>query len=181
MKKTLPENFILEFDIVTDEFSVRTGGSVQLKLSSYPTNAEGRVVPNSKGTVLQWQIKAGNESDYNNNNFSGESKPVINSTIAGYEGNYNQVYGLREFTNKKTMVHATVKVSNGQAVFFINGKQVASSKDFKQDYCTDCKCKGLPPNTLFRSLSFTNTTQSWRPDGKQDVNVYISNIKITKE
>jgi hypothetical protein len=181
LKKPLPENFTLEFDVATDEFNARTGGALKLSLSSYPVNAEGWVVPNSKGTLMEWHIVSGNEADNNNNNFRGEAKPVINSTIAGYDGNYSFTYALREFTNKKTVLHAVVKIKNGQAVFFINGKQIAESKDFKQDYCKECICKGIPANTLFRTISFTNTTQSWRPDGKQDVNVYISNIKITKD
>jgi hypothetical protein len=182
LKKTLPENFTLEFDVVTDEFSVRTGGSVKLSLSSYPTNAEGFVTPNSKGTTLEWQITAGNEADFNNNNYHGESKPSINSTIAGYEGSYNYTYSSGEFTNKKTSLHATIKVNNGQAIFFINGKEIVASKDFKQDYCRDCVCKGIPPGTTFRKITFANTTQNWSPDGKSDqVNVYISNIKITKD
>lgn len=182
LKKTLPENFILEFDVATDEFTVRTGGAVKLILSSYPITADGLAVANSKGTLLEWQITAGNEADLNNNNYNGNSKPVINSTVAGYEGSYNYTYSPREFTNKKTSLHATVKVKNGQATFFINDKEIAVSKDFKQDYCKDCICKEIPPNTLFRKLSFTNTTQNWSPDGKSNaVNVYISNIKITKE
>lgn len=182
LKKSLPENFTLEFDIATDEFSVRTGGSVKLSLSSYPTTPEGWVVPNSKGTVLEWQITAGNEADYNNNNYRGEAKPTINSTIAGYDGSYNYTYSLREFTNKKTSLHATVIVKNGQATFFLNDKQVAVSKDFKQDYCKGCVCKGIPPNTTFRKISFTNTTQNWSPDGKSnEVHVYVSNVRITKE
>ena len=182
LKNPLPENFTLEFDVVTDEFTVRTGGSVKLSLSSYPTTPEGSVVSNSKGTLVEWQITAGNEADYTNNNYSGEARPVINSTVAGYEGSYNSTYVPREFTNKKTVLHASVSIKNGQAVFFINGKQVAVSKDFKQDYCKDCVCKGIPPNTSFRKISFTNMTQNWSPDGKSNaVNVYISNIKIIKE
>ena len=182
LKKNLSENFTLEFDVATDEFSFRTGGFVRLGLSSYPMNAKGYVIPNSKGTEIEWSIEAGNEDDYNNNNYRGQSKPVIKSTMAGYEGNYNIEYSLREFTNKKTGIHATVKVKNGQASFFINGKQIGLSNNFKQDYCNDCVCKGVPPKTTFRRISFTNTTQNWSPDGKSnEVHVYISNVKITEE
>ena len=182
LKKSLPENFTLEFDVATDEFNFRTGGAVKLSLSSYPTTPEGLVIQNSKGTVLEWQIMAGNEADYSNNNYSGEAKPVINSTVSGYEGSYNYSYAIKEFTNRKASLHAMLTVKSGQAAFFINGKQIAASKDFKQDYCKDCICKGLPPNTAFRKITFTNTTQNWSPDGKSnEVHVYISNIKITKE
>lgn len=181
LNKALPENFSLDFDVVTDAFDARTGGAVKLQLSSYPVNAEGRVVAGSKGSSISWLLEAGNEADYSNNNYRGRSMPVIGSTIPGFEGDYNLPVELRVFTNKKSRLHATMVVKNGQAQFFINGKLIAASGNFKKDYCNDCVCKGIPPSTFFRNLSFTNTTQSWRPDGKQDVNVYISNIKITKE
>ncbi|MBL7743467.1 MAG: hypothetical protein JNN00_08350 [Chitinophagaceae bacterium] len=182
LTRPLPENFTLDFDMVTDEFNARTGGSVKLSLSSFPTTPEGWAVPNSKGTTIEWYITAGNESDYNNNNYRGESKPIINSTVASHNGNFNYTYDLREFTNKKTTVHATLKVKNGQPAFFINGKQIAVPSDMKQDYCKDCACKGIPPGTMFRNLNFTNTTHNWSPDGKSnEVHVYISNVKITKE
>ena len=181
LKRPLPENFTLEFDVATDEFNVRTGGAVRLSLSSYPVSPDGWPVANSKGTVVEWNIMAGNEADYNNNNYSAEAKPVINSTVAGYDGSYNYSYSLREFTNKKTSLHATLKVLNGQATFFINGKQVAISTDFKKDYCKDCICKGIPPNTSFRKISFTNITENRSPDGvSNQVNVYISNVRIDK-
>lgn len=182
LKKPLPENFIFEFDLATDAFTVRTGGAVRLTLSSFPLTAEGTAVANSKGTTLEWQITAGNEADFTNNNYRGESISTINSTVAGYEGIYNFSILPKDFTNKQTGLHAAIKVKNGQAFFYINGKEVAASKDFKQDYCKDCICKGIPPNTLFSRISFTNITQNWSPDGKSDeVHVYISNIKITKD
>lgn len=156
LTKPLPENFTLEFDVETDEFSVRTGGSVLLSL-------------NSNQTSLQFLITAGNEADYNNNNYSGTAKPAINSSVAGYDGGYNLSYALKEFSNKKTSLHATVKVKNEQVAFFINNKQIAPAT-------------GIPPNTQFRKISFMNNTQNWSPDGKSDaVNVYISNVKIVKD
>ncbi len=182
LKKPLPENFSLEFDVVTDPFNVRTGGAVTLSLSTYQLTPEGSVRTNEKGTTLQIRIVAGNEADYNNNNYSGGATTSINSAIGGYEGDFNITYGLREFTNKKTVLHAALKVKNGTVTLFINDKQVAASKDFKQEYNNTAACKGLPPATLFRNLSFTNMTQNWSPDGKSNaVNVYIGNVKITKE
>ncbi len=171
LKKTLPENFTMEFDVATDEFNVRTGGAVRLSLIAADTK-----------TTIDWEITPGNKDDYNNNNYRGESNSRISSANTGYEGNFYTAIALKEFTNKKTTLHAAVKVNNGQAAFFINGKQVAESKNFKKDYCSDCVCKGIPPNTLFRNITFTNSTQNWSPDGKSNaVNVYISNVKITKE
>ncbi|MGC4103161.1 hypothetical protein [Ferruginibacter sp.] len=182
LKKPLPENFTLSFDMATDEFTARTGGALGISLSSYPTTSEGLTVANSKGTELSARIEAGNEADYNNNNYRGSAEIKINSTVNNYEGAFYSTYDLREFTNKKTMLHVSIKVNNGMATLLINNKEVAVSKDFKKDYCKDCACKGLPAGTQFRNLYFTNYTQNWSPDGKSnEVHIYISNIKITKE
>lgn len=182
LKKSLPENFTMEFDVVTDEFDVRTGGAVSVSLSSYQLTTEGWAKPNEKGSTILIKIEAGNEADYNNNNYRGGAETSINSTVSGYEGNFKSNYSLREFTNKKTSLHLTLKVKDGQVTTFINNKEVAVSKDFKQDYNNTAVCKGLPPGTQFRNISFANHTQNWSPDGKSNaVNVYISNIKITKD
>lgn len=182
LKKPLPENFTMEFDVVTDEFSFRTGGAVTLRLSSYPLSPEGWENTNAKGASLELTLTAGNENDYSNNNYSGSAKSLINSNISNYEGNYNYNYPLREFTNKKTGIHVKFTVKNKVVTVFINDQQVMASTMFKKDYCTDCFCNGVPPGTLFRILSFKNTTQNWSPDGKSDeVHVYISNVKITKD
>lgn len=182
LKKTLPENFTMEFDVVTDEFSFRTGGAVTLRLSSYPLSSEGWENTNAKGASLELTLTAGNENDNSNNNYSGSAKSLINSNISNYEGNYNYNYPLREFTNKKTGIHVKFTVKNKVVTVFINDQQVMASTMFKKDYCTDCVCNGVPPGTLFRILSFKNTTQNWSPDGKSDeVHVYISNVKITKD
>ncbi|MGG9960546.1 hypothetical protein [Ferruginibacter sp. SUN106] len=181
LKKSLPENFTMEFDVATDEFNFRTGGAVTINLSSYPTTGEGWVVPDSKGTELSLRIEAGNEADYNNNNYRGNAEIKINSTVSSYEGAFYYTHDLREFTNKKTALHVLIKVNNGGALLFINDKQVAVSTDFKKDYCNNCVCKGIPPGTAFRKITFTNNTQNWSPDSKSNaVNVYISNIKISK-
>ncbi|HRQ48998.1 MAG TPA: hypothetical protein PLR74_00575 [Agriterribacter sp.] len=182
LKKPLPENFSLDFDIITGEFNDRDGGGVLVKLSSYPTNADGKPNTGAKGTEVNWEIKAGNEADYNNNNYRGRAIPRVRSSVAGHEGDFQYTYSLREFTNKKTFAHATLKAKNGQVSFFINGKPIGTALDFKQQYCKDCVYKGIPSGTLFSYLSFTNTTYNWSADRtSNEVPVYISNIKITKE
>lgn len=41
LKKPLPQNCTISFDIATDEFSSRTGGAVMLYMSTYPLLATG--------------------------------------------------------------------------------------------------------------------------------------------
>lgn len=172
VKKPLPENFTMEFDVVTDEFNVRTGGAVTVSLSSN----------GGKNTTISLKIEAGNEADYYNNNYRGVAEIAINSTVNGYEGAFKTNYSLREFTNKKTGSHITLKVKDGQLTILINNKEVAASKDFKQDYNNTAVCKGLPLGTQFKTITFTNHTQNWSTDSKSNqVNVYISNIKITRD
>lgn len=185
-KKPLPENFSLDFDMQTDEFAVRTGGAVRLQLSSYSTNAEGMVSRNQGGTIVQVELTAGNEADYNNNNYRGEA--VLSSNTASVpaneksNGRFYSTYSLRELTNIKTGIQVTLRVKGGALQLFINNKPVATSGNFQKDYCSDCRFTGLPAGTRFRDLSFTNTTQNWSPDGKSnEVHVYISNVKITSE
>lgn len=186
LKKPLPENFSVEFDAATDEFSSRTGGAVTLYLSSYGTSLNGKENKDGNGTVLTINLKSGNEADYTNNNYSGNAVIKINSVpepnVDNYGSGISFTYQLREFTNKKTKVHVKLKVKNGEVTLFINEKQVMETKDFKTAYGKPCISCGVPAHTQFRILYFDNTTNDWGVEGKSDgVDVYISNVKIIKE
>jgi len=186
LKKPLPENFSFEFDAATDDFNSRTGGALELQLSSYPVNIDGRENQNGDGIRITLRLTSGNEADYNNNNYRGLATITINgksgvNTQNNLEG-ISYEYELREFTNKKNKVHIMVRVKNGEVGLSINNKSVAASKDFKMGYGKPCIQCSLPAGTLFRNLYFRNITNDWGVEGKSDgVDVYISNIKITKD
>ena len=75
-----------------------------------------------------------------------------------------------------------VRVKNGEVGLSINNKLIAVSKDFKMGYGKPCIQCGLPAGTQFRNLYFRNITTDWGVEGKSDgVDVYISNVKITRE
>jgi hypothetical protein len=181
LKKPLPQNFTLEFDVVTDGgYTSRTGGAVRLILNSRKTTAEGTEVNGGNGTRVEVNITSGNEADYDNNNYRGEVRTKINTAPSENNQNYSEgiydVKPLREFTNKQTKVHVAVKVKNNNLGIFINNKELTSSSGFKLQYDGACKVCGLPAGTVFNSIFFTNTTNN-----ADEVKVYISNIKISKE
>jgi hypothetical protein len=181
VKKTLPENFTLEYDVVTDGgFTSRTGGAINLSLNTRPATANGSETEAGNGSKISIAIIAGNERDYDNNNYMGALRVKINSIPEVNKENYpdglTYEYPLREFTNKKTKVHVAVKVKDNVVTVLINNMPVAVSTNFKMTYGGKCISCGVPAGTKFNSIYWTNSTND-----AGNVNVYISNVKITKE
>lgn len=181
MKKPLPENFTLEYDLATDaDFTSNTGGASSLVLTTRTSNANGSENVYNNGTKVKINISSGNESEYNNNNYRGDLSVKINSSPSLNTQNQSEGisfnYPLREFTNKKNMVHVAVKVKDNQLTVFLNDKPVAVSTDFKMVYGGACISCGVPAGTRFNAMFWDNTTND-----ADHVKVYISNVKITKE
>ncbi len=181
LKKPLPDNFTLEYDLVTDGgFSTRTGGAATLILNSRPAREDGAEMVYDKGSRVVIDVESGNEADYNNNNYRGILRIAVNSTPS--ENNQNNSegifyeYELREFTNGKTKIHVAVKVQGGLLSVFVNDKQVATSKNFKLRYDGACITCGLPAGTRINSIFWNNKTSD-----ADNIHVYLSNIKITRE
>jgi hypothetical protein len=181
LQRPLPENFTLEYDIVTDaDFLSRTGGAVTLALNTRAAGKDGTELMEGDGTRLSVEITAGNENDYNSNNYRGVAKIKINSTPAINKENYAEgllyEYALHEFTNKKIKVHIAINVKNNVLTVLINNKAVAQSADFKMTYGGKCTSCGVPSGTRFNTITWNNSTND--PD---NIKVYISNVKIIKE
>ena len=181
LKKPLPENLTLEYDVATDGgFASRTGGEVLLVFNTRKQTEDGSESMGGVGSRLSINIASGNEADYDNNNYRGNLIAKINSVpFDNKQNNSEEIlyeYALREFTDKKTSIHVEVKVKAGLVTIFINNKQVAVSTDFKMTYGQKCTKCNLPDGTNFNFISWQNTTTH-----ADDVKVYISNIKITKE
>ena len=180
MKKPLPESFTLEYDIATDDFSTRTGGSAVLYLSSFPLRTDGMEDINGDGTTIEVTITSGYAGDFDNINYSGAAKIDIHSKPSVNKDNFSEgifyTYALREFTNEKNKVHVAVSLKSGELKLLINGKEVAVSSDFKMTYGTPCISCSLPAGTKFKTVYWKNTTTD-----AENVNVYFSNVKITKE
>jgi hypothetical protein len=181
LKKPLPENFTLEYDIATDGgFGSRTGGAATLSLNTRKPTDEGVETLGGNGTTITVKISSGNEADYDNNNYRGELSVKINSTPSantqnGLEG-VSYEYPLKEFTNKKTSIHVMIKVKAGVVTIFINDKMAAVSTNFKMGYGGKCVSCSLPVGTKFNFISWTNTTTD-----SDNINVYMSNVKIINQ
>jgi len=179
MKKPLPEDFMLEYDLATDDFSTRTGGSTVLYLSSYPLRSDGIEDKNGDGTTIELTITSGYEGDFDNNNYTGAAKIDTHSRPSVNKDNFSEgtfyTYALREFTNKKNKVHVALSITGGELKLLINDKEIAASADFKMTYGKPCLSCNLPAGTKFKTVYWKNTTND-----AENVNVYISNVKITK-
>lgn len=178
LKKPLPQNFSLEFDVATDgDYNSRTGGAVRLILNSRKATANGSETEGGNGARVEINIISGNEADFNNNNYRGEIRTKINAVPWQNEQNSSEgiydVLTLREFTDKQNKVHVTVSVRNNNLSIFINNKELTSSSGFKLQYGGNCNVCGLPAGTVFNSIFFINTTNN-----AEAIKVYISNIKI---
>jgi hypothetical protein len=181
LKKPLPQNFSLEFDMVTDGgYNSRTGGAIRLVMNSRKTTVSGSEVEGGNGARVEINITSGNEADYINNNYRGEVRTKINAVPSDNNQNYSEgiydVKPLKEFTDKQNKIHIAIKIKNNNLSIFINNKELTSSSGFKLQYGGDCKVCGIPAGTVFNSIFFTNTTNN-----ADEIKVYISNIKISKD
>jgi len=180
LKKPLPENFTLEFDLATDgDFDARTGGAVSLSLNTRPATADGTETNGGNGAKISMDIISGNERDYGNNNYMGMMRIKIDATPDVNTENFSSgliyEYPLREFTNKKTTIHVAVTVKDNVVSALINGKTVAVSTNFKLTYGGKCISCGVPAGTKFNAVFWSNSTNN-----ADAIKVYMSNVKITK-
>ena len=180
LKKPVPENFTLEFDVATDgDFESRTGGAINLSLNSRPARTDGVEASAGNGANVSIDIIAGNERDYNNNNYMGMLRVKINATpevnVENFSSGISYEYPLREFTNKKTKIHVAVKLKDNVVTVLVNNMPVAVSANFKMTYGGKCINCGVPAGTKFNSIFWNNTTND-----ADNIKVYIGNVKITK-
>lgn len=176
LPKPLPENFSVEYDVVTDDFSGRTGGRVTMELLG---GLKGD--PKSAGSQIKVELTAGNEADYTNNNYQGQAKielvsyPAVKSN-AYVEAGGQAIKPLPIFTNRQNKVHVKLLKRGREVTLFINDKQVATSSEFKSKYDKPCDYCTLSDGVLFSSITWTNLTSD-----ADTVGVYIGNVKISKE
>lgn len=181
LKKPLPQNFTISFDVATDEFSSRTGGTVVLYMSTYPLLATGTENKAKDGAWLKLTISEGNENDLTNNNYRGEAKLEFHTNPPLFRENFNEgafyTKSLTEFTNKKRKVQVQLRFNDGEIQLLINNVKVAvSGKDMKLAYGGNCKDCRVPAGLSFNTISWENLTTSAKETG-----VYISDVKIEKE
>lgn len=176
LPKPLPENFSLEYDMATDAFSNRTGGAVELELTGGMKGDR-----KSAYTQIKLQITAGNEADYQNNNYRGLAKielvsyPLVKSNTYVEAGGQSE-QPLTVFTNRQNSVHVKLQKKGNEVSLFINNKPLATSSNFKSKYGKPCEYCTLSPGIQFSTITWRNMT-----DDAENVHVYISHVKLSKE
>lgn len=178
--KQLPANFKMEWDVLADaNYTDNIGPSIRLELSNGSISANNSFgkSPDPKSASIGISIIAGNEADFNNNNYRGEVRIDVKNYPEVNEENFNKglvaQYPIREFTNKKTKVHIAVQVQNGGISFYVNNKLVLKPNDFKLQYGGACKLCDIPSDLRFRNFILSNTSNN------RDIGIYVSNFKIT--
>ena len=177
LKKPFPKSFSVEFDVITSSFTGRYGGGVRLYLSTNRATPNGNEQNSAHSATLGVDITAGNENDYNKNNYAGTAMlqllrlPEVNEEH--FSKGAKSSYALREFTDKKRMIHVGLEVNNGNIRLLINGKEVIGSKNMRLAYggkCADCTM----PTDLDVNYIVWKGNQSGIPS-------YIGNVKIIKK
>lgn len=184
LKAPLPKNFTLECDVATDKaFSGRTGGALQLTLTNSNLNTNNDVSGKSsdqKSASVEIRIEAGNEADYNNNNYRG----LLRADVKNYPNDPNEQnnakgiraqYELRQFTDGQSRVHITLTVKDGGLNVWVNDKPVIKPSDYKLTYGGNCVLCGVPGELQFRNLLLNNVT-----DSRSGAGIYVSNIRLVK-
>ncbi|UFH56858.1 hypothetical protein [Spirosoma sp. KNUC1025] len=177
LKKPLPENFTLEYDVATSpDFTARTGGSVRLYLSG---GMKGD--PKKASTEIKVEITSGNEANFSSNyrgqvKFDVVSIPLVKPTTHTNNGPGQVIVPLKTFTDRKTTVHVTLRKRSSDITLLINDKPILSSADFKSVYGYPCEYCIVPAGVQFNTIYWENITNEG-----ENVNVYISNVKLSKE
>ncbi len=156
MKKPMPANFTLEFDLVCTDYTSRTGRTVTINLSNNSTTVSLFITPGNEQNIYIYPSMSG---------FRMADKNTI-----GYHN-----IEFASYSNKKNMAHIKIVKSGTSIKAFVNSTKVESDPKYKQDYDKEMK---LPDNTVFNILEWKSDTVAPTEDkGK----VYISNIKIIKD
>ena len=174
--KTLPQNFLLEFDVVTDKFEDRWGASLQLQLSGKSKGSDGVEYASSS----ELNITAGLQSALDaGHDYRGELRLQLINTPTKMD--YNErggyfAFAQPQFTSSKRKVHIKLEKINSNLFVYLNDTKVASSTEYKTMYGKDCGDCSIPSAIQYNKLGIRNTTNDAAITG-----CYISNIKITKK
>ncbi|WP_460964163.1 hypothetical protein [Spirosoma litoris] len=178
LPKPLPENFSLEYDVATDEFNSRTGGEVRMELTGGLKGDR-----KSASTYIKVIITAGSEADFQNNNYRGQAKVEVTSYPLVKSNTYVEAGGesikpLTTFTNRQNKVHVKLLKRGSEVTLFVNNKPIILPSDFKGKYGKPCEYCVIPAGVQFSAINWENRTVG---TGDENVNVYISNVKVSKE
>jgi hypothetical protein len=173
--KTLPENFSLEYDIITSEFSGRWGANVTLEMKGSRKASDGT----ESASYLKTSITAGNQSALEaNHDYRGDLKIDLINTPSKMDCNDQGGYFLESqsaFTSTRRKVHVQVLKKGDNLVLLLNGKEVANSSKFKSRYGKPCGDCSIPAGMVYNGFTINSFTQD-----ADTIECYIGNIRVTK-
>lgn len=168
--KTLPENFSIEFDLLTGAFDGSWGASLNLEMS-------GR--KDKSGSSLKFDITAGNQTALDaGHNYRGEVRvTLINTPTTMPYNDQGGFYAGQQsvFTNTKRRVHVQLLKKGDAISILLNGKELTNSKQFKTRYGKDCGDCSIPAGIQYENWKIQSFTQDAGATG-----CYIGNVKISK-
>ena len=174
--KTFPQNFLLEFDLATDQFEAPWGAGIELNLSGKNKGSDGIEYASEINARLNAGLQAASDEAHN---YRGELKiKLLNSpSKMGFndKGGY-LTFAQPHFTNTKRKVHVILEKINGNLSVYLNDTKVASSTTFKSLYGKDCGDCNIPSAVQYAKFTLRNATND-----PANIGCYISNIKITKK
>ena len=184
LKKPLPENFSLEFDVVSDPFTVNTGGSLRVYMSTYSSNESGVEAFKGNGNAVSIELIPGLASSLAAGyNYRGEIRVKVNSNPEVNVENFSNglVYNkpLNEYNSEKLKTHFAIQLKDGRLTVSANGNKIADSKDFKLTYGGDCKNCDVLKGARINTIQFTNITSGWG-GSNPNPNVAIGNVVVKK-
>lgn len=170
VKNQLPENFSLEYDILSGEYNYRSGASVELNLGIIILEpVSGIAAFDQNSTKITVTVTGGNEE--NLAIYSGSATMVIDfPTPLKLENRYAEM-GLTDFTNRKRKAHISIQKKGRELKVFVNNKAIPYSDQNKKDIS---QLFLLPADAKFNGFNLRNGSS--QPGQK----TYIGNIIITK-
>ncbi|MBS1662789.1 MAG: hypothetical protein JST68_17220 [Bacteroidetes bacterium] len=169
--KTLPDDFNIEFDLLTGAFDENWGASLDLEMGGQKDKAY---------SSFKLDITAGNQSALDaGHNYRGEVRiSFLNSPSTMPYNDQGGFFAASQpvFTSTKRKVHIRITKKGDGIKVFLNEKEFADTKKFKTKYndkdCGDCSIR---PDIKYGNLKIQSFTQDAGSTG-----CYIGNIKISK-
>ncbi len=168
-RKSLPEDFRMEFDVATDGFSQNTGGAFLLRIHNKVLTANNDYKDAPKQLFIDLDAKAGNARFTQNPTgyarlkatYTGMNSAVRYADVLQYNN---------DFSNEKTKVHFSITKKGKKVQGFIDGKEIIASDKYGK---LIPHFNELPDGARLTSFYFENITTN------KETGIYITNIKIT--
>lgn len=166
LKKNLPENFKMEFDVASNDFTGNAGASLLLKINNSVMTKNGDYKNAANPVDIDLDIKAGNAKFIQNPSgyvrlkvtYKGMSSSLRYADVLQYSN---------EFSNKTNVAKIVIIKSGNKITGTINGKEIIAIDKYGSSIPG---FNEIPEGTIFTNFYFQKTTP--------DKTIYISNIKI---